>query len=355
MRIALVHDDLVQWGGAEKVLLAISEVFPDAPIFTAVYDEKNKFIAENFSGKKIVTSFMQNIPGWRSLYKPLLPLYPIAFEQFDFSKFDLVISHTTRFAKSIITKPETVHISYCHTPPRFIWGLSGEKVSKLLTPLISFLKVYDQITSNRADFYLAGSKNAKKRIKKIYKKESEVLYPFVDLEKYNKYESFDGGYFLIISRLNRYKRIYLAVRLFNKIGDRLIIVGQGPQLNFLKGSATSNIEFIKSASERLLINLLAGCKALIITGEEDFGLTAIEAQAMGKPVIAFKRGGALETVKKGETGVFFNRQEVGSLIMAINKFRSLSINPEKCRENAEKFSKEIFKKNLLNFIEQIKL
>src|SRR3989344_6913921 len=167
MRVAIVHDDLVQWGGAEKILLGICELFPDAPIYTAVINFDNDLIKENFKDKKIVTSFMQKIPFWKSLYKSLLPIYPIAFEQFNFNKFDLVISHTTRFAKCIITKPETLHVSYCHTPPRFLWHFSGITNYGIGELLMSKLRVYDQIASSRVDQFIAGSENAKKRIKKI--------------------------------------------------------------------------------------------------------------------------------------------------------------------------------------------
>src|SRR3989344_5672572 len=179
MRVAIVHDDLVQWGGAERVLEGICEIFPEAPIFTSVFDRKNLELKKRFGNKKVITSFLQKLPGWKSLYKPLLPLYPIAFEQFDFSKFDLVISHTTRFAKCIITKPTTKHICYSHTPPRFLWNFSGEKYSKYLNPLFSKLRILDRVSSKRVDHFLAGSDNAKRRIKKIYKTNSKVVYPFI--------------------------------------------------------------------------------------------------------------------------------------------------------------------------------
>ncbi|MEK6808074.1 MAG: glycosyltransferase family 4 protein, partial [Nanoarchaeota archaeon] len=170
MRVAIVHDDLVQWGGAERVLLGLTEIFPDAPIFTSVYDPDNLVLKRHFVNKKIVTSFLQKIPGWGSLYKILLPFYPLAFEQFDFSEFDLVISHTTRFAKSIITKPATIHICYCHTPPRFLWHLSGKGSYGLGEILMTKLRLYDQVSSKRVDHFLAGSINAQKRIKKIYRR-----------------------------------------------------------------------------------------------------------------------------------------------------------------------------------------
>lgn len=350
MRVAIVHDDLFQWGGAERVLVGISEVFPDAPIYTSVFDSKNQFLAEKFKNKETITSFVQKIPFWKYLYKALLPLYPIAFEQFDFSQFDLVISHTTRFAKSIITKPETTHISYIHTPPRFLWNFSSEKPNKFLDIFFSKLRIYDVISAKRVDHFLAGSKNAQGRIKKIYNEPSEVLYPFVDLDIFNVNKSFNGGYFLVIARLNKYKKVDVVVKTFNQLEEKLKIVGVGPELSHLKSIGNKNIEFISKISDQLIVNLIAGCKGIIIPGEEDFGMGSIEAQAMGKPVIAFKKGGVLETVEENKTGVFFDEQVKESLVMALNKFRSLKFDPDYIRKNAERFSKDKFKEKLKTLV-----
>jgi glycosyltransferase involved in cell wall biosynthesis len=357
MKVALVHDDLVQWGGAERVLLALSEVFPEAPIYTSVFDKNNSLLKENFKGKKIVTSFMQKIPGWRGMYKALLQLYPIAFEQFDFSGYDLVISQTTRFAKSIITKPETTHVCYMHTPPRFLWNFSGEGGNKILEPYFKFLRIYDKVSSHRPDFYLAGSLNARKRIKDVYGLNSEVLQPFVELERFKDIESFDGGYYLIIARLNKYKKVNIAVEAFKKNGEKLKIVGVGPERAGLESrvkSQESRIEFLGGVSEEALSYLLAGCKALIVTAEEDFGLTPLEAQALGKPVLAFGQGGALETVIHRKTGVLFNEQSANSLLEGLEKLELLNIDPKDCIENAQKFSKEKFKQNLKKILHDFK-
>ena len=353
MRVALVHDDLMQWGGAERVLLGLCEIYPDAPVFTSVYDSSNKILSDRFSNKRIITSFLQKIPGWKKLYKTLLPLYPLAFEQFDFSDYDLVISHTTRFAKSIITKPQTKHICYCHTPPRFLWHLSLTTGFGLAELLMTKLRLYDQVSANRVDYFLAGSENAKKRIRKIYHQDSKVVYPFIDLNRFKSIENFDGGYFVVISRLNKYKRVDLAIEACKKLGLHLKIIGIGPHLNRLKEIRESmgdkdnkgDIEFIGMVDDRMVVEVLAGCEALVIPGEEDFGLTSLEAQAMGKPVIAFKVGGVLETVTDGETGIFFNTQSVESLIEAIKRLKSIKINPDNCKANAKRFSKEGFIKD----------
>ena len=314
MRVAIVHDDLVQWGGAERVLEAIC---------ASVFDRNNKELVKRFGDRRIVTSFLQKIPGWKTLYKILLPLYPIAFEQFNFDGFDLVISHTTRFAKSIITKPETKHICYCHTPPRFLWHLSGEKNYGLGELLLSKLRIFDSISSNRVDYFLAGSKNAQRRIKKIYKRDSEVLYPFIDLERFKRVEAFDSGYFVAIGRANKYKRLDLAQRACENLGVELKIISGGLE-------------------DEMVVRILAGCKALIIPGIEDFGLVSLEAQALGKPVIAYRDGGSLETVINGKTGILFDTQSEGSLKTAIKKLEEIRINPKDCQDNAYRFSKEIF-------------
>jgi len=326
MRVAIVHDDLVQWGGAERVLLGISEIYPDAPIYTSVFDRTNSTLLQNFGTKKIIASFLQNIPGWKSLYKTLLPLYPLAFEQFDFSGYDLVISHTTRFAKSIITKPETKHICYCHTPPRFLWHFSGVKSYGIGEILMSKLRIYDAVVARRVDHFIAGSQNSQRRIKKVYGVDSKVVYPFVDLERFKNIEGFDGGYFVIVGRPNQYKKFDLVSRTCKKLGFDLRVVSGG-------------------LDDETVVQVLAGCKASIIAGIEDFGLTSLEAQALGKPVIAFKEGGALETVIPNKTGVFFDEQTEDSLGSALEKLESVKINTRDCKENAAKFSKEVFVKN----------
>lgn len=348
MKIAIVHDDLIQWGGAEKVLTAICQVFPDAPIYTSILDLSNPLIKEKFKDKEIICSILQKLPLSKKLYKWFLPLYPLIFEQFDFSGYDLVISHTTRFAKAVITKPGTKHICYCHTPPRFLWNFSGEKVSKLLAPYLSKLRIYDQVSARRVDKWLAGSKNCQGRIKKVYKVDSDVLYPFVDLAEFG--EGFDGGYYLLVTRLTSYKRADVAVEAFNNNGLDLKVVGVGPKMGELKDRAKPNIQFLGSVSEEILVQLLLGCKALVVVAEEDFGMAPLEAQAAGKPVIAYSQGGALETVIDGVTGVYFSDQNAVELNNAVKRLERLNIEASRCRENAANFSKEIFCRKLKGLV-----
>lgn len=323
MKVAIVHDDLVQWGGAERVLLGLSEIYPDAPIYTSLFDKNNQILQDKFGSKKIVTSFLQKIPGWKKLYKVLLPFYPVAFEQFDFDDFDLVISHTTRFAKSIITKPQTKHICYLHTPPRFLWHFSGESSFGWGEFLLSPLRIYDQISAQRVDFFLAGSENARKRIKRVYRADSKVVYPFVDLNRFKGIESFDGGYLVVVGRPNKYKKFNLAIDACKELGTSLKLIDG-------------------KFEDEMVVQVLAGCKALIVPGIEDFGLASLEAQALGKPVVAFAEGGALETVVAGKTGIFFSEQTKECLADALQKLSISRINPQDCKENAARFSKNHF-------------
>lgn len=337
MRIAIVHDDLVQWGGAERVLEGLCKIYPDAPIFTSIYDSSNEQFSKRFGNKKILTSFLQYIPGWKSFYRQLLPLYPIAFEQFNFDGYDLVISNTTRFAKSIITKPKTKHICYCHTPPRFLWHFSGVKNYGFGELLMTKLRIYDRVSSRRVDFFLAGSENAKRRIKKIYNRDSKVVYPFVDLKRFENVESFDGGYFVIAGRPNEYKRFDLAKKACAEMEV---------ELKMLDGSFSDDI----------VIEILAGCRGLIIPGIEDFGLVSIEAQAFGKGVIAFKEGGVMETIIEGKTGVFFSDQTVESLKKVLENFKvmdkqSFSLNKNRCIENAKRFSSDNFSRQFIQAVD----
>lgn len=343
MRVAIVHDDLVQQGGAERVLLGLCELYPDAPIYTSLYDRDNQSLPRSLGSKDIRTSFLQRIPRWKSLYKVLLPFYPIAFEQFDFSQFDLVISHTTRFAKSIITKPGTTHICYCHTPPRFLWHLSGYENYGVGQLLMTKLRIFDQVSARRVDFFIAGSENAKRRIRRVYGVDSKVVYPFVDLDRFKNEDSFDGGYFVIMGRPNKYKRFDLAQSACKKLGVELKIIDG-------------------SLDDDMVVRVLAGCRALIIPGEEDFGLSSLEAQALGKPVIAYKAGGALETVIEGKSGVFFDESSVEVLVQTLMRFNDLNLSRAKSRDhwnkdliikNASRFSKENFIRNFKQTVDSL--
>lgn len=350
MKVALVHDDIFQWGGAERVLLCLSEIYPDAPIYTSVYDQDNPLIAQHFANKRIITSSIQKIPGWKSIYRQLLPLYPIVFEQFDFTQYDLVITHTTRFAKSVITKPGTIHICYSHSPPRFLWNFSDVNYIGFCNPLFSWLRIVDRVSSYRPDGWIAGSANAQKRIKKIYKQNAKIVYPFVDPDGFDGTGAFEGRYMLIIARLNKYKKVDLAIRVANRLKLPLKVVGDGPEMEYLEAISGPTVDLVGNISEVSLKFLIAGCKCLLVCAEEDFGLTALEAQALGKPVVAFKKGGNLETVIDAQTGYLFEQQSEDSLIKALRQLEKNGYNKDACLANARHFSKEQFVSNFTKSI-----
>lgn len=339
MKTAIVFDWTNQVGGAERVLTGLNKIFPEAPLYTSVLDLKKADWAKNFP--EIKTAFLQKIPGGKKYYYFYYPLIPLAFEQFNFDSFDLVISLTSGPAKAIITKPQTCHICYCLTPPRYFW----EKKFQFLPP--SFLDKFkraDYLFSKRPDYFLTISKNSARRIKKFYQTKAEVIYPGIDLKKFKpaRKKSKSEPYFLIVSRLVEYKKTDLAVKAFNQLGWQLKIIGRGRQMKKLKIMAKKNIQFLGQVKDQELIKNYQNCRALILPQEEDFGLTPIEAQACGKPVIAFARGGALETIVPGKTGEFFHSQTGDSLVKALKIFDPEKYSPEACLKKAQDFSLKSF-------------
>lgn len=360
MKIALVYDWINKWGGAERVLLALHELFPEAPLYTAVYNEKKAPWANVFN---IKTSFLQKIPIFRSNHEYLLLLLPIAFESFDFSEFDLVISVTSAFAKSIITKPETFHLCYLLTPPRYLW--SNSKDYKISWPLswmwektIRSLRSFDQITAKRVDKYLAISQTVAERLDKYYQQRAEVLYPPVSLpEEEIEPKVKPDNFFLIVSRLVPYKRIDLAISVFNKLKLPLVVIGKGREYQNLKNKAKPNITFLKgsgSLTDSELSWYYRHCQALILPQEEDFGLSAVEAQLSGSPVIAYKKGGATESVIDGKTGCFFYPQSEEALMKVITNYRKDSFNRKNCIQNAKKYDKVLFIEKFMKIIKEVK-
>lgn len=352
MRVALVHDYLNQYGGAERVLEAFCELFPDAPIFTTLYDEK--LTAGAFRGKNIKTSFLQHMPFSRTHHRLFPLLMPMAVEQFNLAEYDVVLSDSASFAKGVITKPYTFHISYCHTPPRYAWDDSHKYIEefgystpiRLVVPLfMNYVRIWDREAALRVDRFVTNSRFVQSRIKKYYGETAEVIYPPVRTDFFTPGES--EGYFLVVGRLSAYKRFDLAVSVFNELGLPLKIVGGGPERERLERLAKPNIEFVGRVDDETLRQYYAHAEAFIFPQEEDFGITAVEAMASGKPVIAFRGGGALETVKEGETGVFFDTQSEESLYQAVRGFNTRAFDSQRIREHALLFDKEIFKKKIL--------
>lgn len=372
MKIALVHDFLVRPGGAERVLKVLADMFPDAPIYTLVYDEK--VMSHDFPASRVNTSRLQK--WWffgKRFYRYFLSKIPRIVEEWDFSEFDLVISSSNSFVHGIVVPTKTIHVCYCHSPMRYAWDYTHEYLDeqhfgffkKLLAQMMmKKIRMWDRLAAERPDFYIANSQHVAKRISKYYRRKSGVIYPPVDLSRFQPIG--DGGseeknpkkhedYFLVLSQLSPYKKIDLAVQLFNKIGRKLIVIGTGPQEAYLRSIAASNVEILGWKSDEEVNEYLRYCRALIFPGEEDFGIVPIEAMACGKPVLAYRKGGATETILPGVTGEFFDKHSVESmedglarLFLNENCYRASRI-----REQAEKFSVRKFKTSLQNFLKNI--
>lgn len=355
MKVAIVYDRVNKWGGAERVLLALHEMFPEAPLYTSVYNSKTAKWASVFV--KVNTSFLQKIPFAKDNHEKLSFLMPLAFESFDFGQFDLVISVTSEFAKSIVTRPSTRHICYCLTPTRYLWsGYEEYFRSNLLKiasrPMVKYLRFFDKIASNRPDEIVAISSDVSDRVARYYGRNSKIVFPPVENSaQFNGSEKPEpGNYFLIVSRLVSYKKIDIAIKTFNKNNLRLVVVGKGSEENRLKKMANKNIYFAGHVSERKLWSYYKNCSALVFPQKEDFGLVAVEANSCGKPVIAYRAGGAIDIIKDGVNGIFFTKQDVRSLDKAIKQFFTTKWNNAIIVSTAHRFSKQRFKKELLRVI-----
>lgn len=365
MKTAIVHDWLVNYGGAERVVEQMLLLYPDADIYTLVYDEKK--MGKIFPKEKVHTSSLQKIPMAEKLYTKFLSLMPKAFEEFDLTGYDLVIASSSCCAKGVITSPTTPFIAYIHSPMRYAWDLyydylknSGRLTKFFMKRWMPDIRKWDYISSQRIDTIVANSSYIARRIKKFWNRDAAVVYPPVDTDRLSVSDEAAGDYFVVFSRFVPYKRIDLAISACARLNKKLIVIGSGSQEKELKLLAASckntDIKFTGRISDSEVKAYLQKCRALIFCAEEDFGIIPVEAQACGRPIIAFGKGGALETVVNEKTGVFFEEQSVESLVKAIEKFEKLdkenTFNPKKIREHAEKFSAENFRKNLS---EQIRL
>jgi glycosyltransferase involved in cell wall biosynthesis len=357
MKLALVHDHLISNGGAERVLKAMAEVWPETPIYALIFDPEKTH--PFFKDKDIRTSYLQQLPLSARKYQWSLPLRPKAIEDFNFRDYDVVLSNSASLAKGIKTSPETMHINYCHTPTRFLWVNDNERLDPLekFWPVRSALKTYkeklktwDLEAVNRVDKFVANSKAVQERIKNYYNREAEVIYPPVSttaelLPKKGR------EFFLVGGRIISYKKFDLVVQAFNKLNLPLKVFGTGPWLGQAKHQANKNIEFQGPVSESEKFQLFSQAKAFINPQVEDFGITAVEAMHMGTPVIAYQAGGALETIQDGLTGVFFRDQDWQAMADSVIRFESQNFNPEYIRQHASRFSEDIFKKQIKDLIE----
>ena len=366
MKVAIVHDWLVNYGGAERVVEALLKIFPDADIFTLVYDEKK--MGKIFPKEKIRTSFVQKIPMASKLYTKMLPLMPKAFESFDFSGYNLVLCSSSSCAKGVITLPSVPHIAYIHSPMRYAWDQFFEyqkRTSKLVAHFMGKfmpnIRLWDFVSSQRIDKLIANSNFIKRRIKKYWNLDSDVIYPPVDTSRLSPNGKAPEDFYVVFSRFVPYKRIDLAISACGELGKKLVVIGGGSQEKELKNLASkyknAEIKFTGRISDGEVKDYLQRCKAMIFSAEEDFGIIPVEAQACGRPVIAFAKGGALETVIDGKTGVFFEKQETESVIEAIKKFETLSeknvFNSNEIASHAQNFSTERFCKEIKNAVDEV--
>ncbi|HAV11861.1 MAG TPA: glycosyl transferase [Candidatus Moranbacteria bacterium] len=363
IKVAIVHDFLVQRGGAERVLESISEMFPDAPIYTLLYDkEKMRGMLEE---RDIRPSYLQKLPKFlRKRYQWLLPFLVVIPETLDLRDFDLIISSSGAWSKGIVTKLDTVHVAYIHSPMRFVWDyneryLKEKKVrnSMLKRLMFSYLRIWDRLAAERPDFLIANSKFTQSQIAKYYRRESAVIYPPVEISASASKKSSEKikDYFLVVSRLSGYKKTDVIVEAFNKLGLPLVVIGEGEQEKHLRNIAGENVKILSWKADEELAEYYRGARAFVFASQEDFGMAPVEAMCFGVPVVAYRSGGALETVVEGVSGEFFDAQTPEVLADGVRRFleKENSHDRDEIKRSAEKFSKERFKEEFGTYIGRI--
>jgi glycosyltransferase involved in cell wall biosynthesis len=351
MKIALVHDYLMQGlRGAERVLAAIHELYPAAPVYTLLYDEE--VMQPLCAGWEVRTSFLQRLPAARRLHRRLAPLMPRATESLRLEEYDLVLSTSSAWVKSVRFRPDAVHVCYCHSPARFLWFWSEEYLRTMpggplaraaARRMLGRLRRWDRATCGRPTRYIANSRLVQGRIREFYGCDSALIYPPVDTDRFLP-EDRDEDYFLTVSALNPYKRVDLAVEACTRLGLPLVVVGEGPERARLQGMAGPTVRVLGRCDDEQVRALVAGCRAFLMPQEEDFGIAAVEAQSAGRPVLAYGAGGALETILPDETGLFFPEQTPESLMDALQRFGRSRFDKRRIRQNALRFSKEKFQR-----------
>ena len=347
MKVAIVHDHLNRAGGAERVVEVLHRMYPKAPIFTTLYDQR--VVGPSFAKADVRVSWMRRLPRWRSHSRSYMPLYPIAMRSFDLRGYDVVISSSSAWAKGVRVPDGALHLCYCHTPMHWSWDFDGYVNGSASSPTMRtaarltmpMLRSWDVRTARRVDRFVANSTEVAQRIRSSYGRGSDVVFPPVDVERF-RHDREPGDFFLVVSRLDAYKRIDLAVRACTAQQLPLVVVGAGPERTMLERIAGPTVRFVGRLPDREVAALYETCRAFILPGEENFGLTPIEANAAGRPAVAFARGGALDTVRDGETGVLFHDATIESLGQALQTVQSRSWDPESLRAHAETFSESVF-------------
>jgi len=359
MKIAFVHDYLVQYGGAERVLECLTELYPQASIYTILHNKEAMHGV--FEDKRIYTSYLQKFPFARKWHRIFPLLMPPAIEQFDFSAYDVVVSDSSSYAKGIITRPETLHICYMHTPMRYAWDdcqkytrdfYFPRLIKRLIPFAMNYIRLWDKVSADRVDIFVANSNFVARRIRKYYRKDSTVIHPPVDTENFAVRKSqTNEKYFLMVGRLIAYKRHSITIKAFNEMKLPLKIIGRGPELARLQKIAGPTVEFLGRVEDEQLKKYYADCQAVIFPQEEDFGIVAIEALSCGKPLIAFRGGDIPEHMEENKMGVFFDEQTPEQVIDAVQRFEKLSFDSEYIRSKVLKFDRKIFKEKMKAFIE----
>jgi glycosyltransferase involved in cell wall biosynthesis len=356
MKLAIVADWLTNYGGAENVISAMHEAYPEAPIYTTLFNPKKM---KDLNEAQIITSYLQKIPGAKLDHKPWLSMMPHAIERFDLNQYDVVLSSAHSIAKGVITKPKTLHLCYCHNPMRYCWDNWQEYIkqwglpnflNKIIYKKLHQLRLWDRLAADRVDYYLANSHFVAGRIKKYYKKEAEVLHPPVNISNYSIIDHPTTNYFFAAGRLVPFKRFDLIVETFNELGLPLKIAGSGPELKRLTKMAKPNVVILGFVSDQELQKLYQNCTAFIFAHVEDAGITPLEAMACGRPVIALKQGGAAETVIENQTGLFFEKQTVHDLKQVIQNFNPQKFNPQNIRKHSLPYQRSEYIRKLKSIV-----
>src|SRR5580698_3551687 len=358
MQIAVVHDYFTQMGGAERVAEELARMLPSASLYSTV--AMPHLMPPGLAGRRVETSWMQHLPSMQRYYRLYFLLYPLAVRSLDLSRYDLVVSSSSGYAKGVRTSRDAIHVCYCHTPMRWAWSFASYSAQEtagpmrrlLLPPMMRALRKWDERASHYPDHFVANSKTVAARIQRAYGRTAEVIHPPIDVNRFTP-STEQEDYYLVLARLISYKRIDLAIEACSRLGRRLLIIGDGPDRHRLMAKAGPTVQFLSRLSDAEVKHYAARCRALLFPGEEDFGMAPLELAAAGRPTIAYRAGGAAETIVDSVTGIFFDRQEVSDLAEAIVRFERQEWSPKVLRTHAEGFSAEVFQARFRQFLAQV--